>query len=261
MEFQKNYLLLKKIENNEVLALASLIKNGPELIVKIKVIDGNDNGITIIFYDQDKLIKSTQELNFNLPFISENDLSIVIKKDDVIIAFGGQNALLEKLKKQDASYLFYDNGEDIDALIDQALLLNQPKLYPSFMFSPIKNLVLMPLVKRPRAAYFSKYKLLIYNICKNCPRDKVLSILFENSVWARAKTKYGHIVVGVIFKNGKPGFVGFGYPTINGARNRDLDKKFGPTAFTRIPGSQSFGYYLSIKLASTGKTLQIFKKN
>ena len=239
------------------MGLASLIKNGPELNVKIKIIDDTKN-LIVNFYHKEGLVKSTSSLTFSLPVFPANQINIALMKDDVILAFGGDSAVLTKLEKQNRAHLFYDE-ENIDAVIDNALL-GGAKFCPNLTINPLSKLLVQPLIKRPPAAYFSKYKLLIYEILNSCPKDRVLSSMFDNSVWARTKTRFGHIVVGLIFNKTRPEIVAFGYPTINEKRNIVLDKKLGQTTFVKLPGNNKFGYYLSLKLASNGKNINFFEK-
>ena len=273
MEFEKNFYLLKKVLNltltNQVMGVATVIKNGYEFCVSLNFFDEFKFPLLIEIYNKAEKQGSvfyfgSETISTN--YISKQDLSICVYKDARLIAFYGNSNLI--LRKS-ASSLFDDTNEDIERIIDNEMKLfciseeNEIKVSPHKQNLPqvnkkqLINMVLQkPLFRLTDLKYFKKVEVSLFELFANCERERVLECMFSCSKWVRAQTRKGVIAVGIIYDENKPKYIAIGIHAKT-ASSKYKDTKLGRMFYYPISLNTKFGYYIIFKSAKDGRPCRL----
>ena len=273
MEFEKNFYLLKKVLNltltNQVMGVATVIKNGYEFCVSLKFFDEFKFPLLIEIYN--KAEKQGSVFYFGSETISTNsiskqDLSICVYKDARLIAFYGNSNLI--LRKS-ASSLFDDTDEDIERIIDNEMKLfciseeNEIKVSPHKQNLPqvnkkqlINKVLQKPLYRLTDLRYFKKVEVSLFELFANCERERVLECMFSCSKWVRAQTRKGVIAVGIIYDENKPKYIAIGIHAKT-ASSKYKDTKLGRMFYYPISLNTKLGYYIIFKSAKDGRPCRL----
>ena len=258
MVYEKNYLLVNEVVSfnttKQVLALVSVIKNGEQLCFYFKLFKAISS-FKVEVISSNKVVFSSFKTECNLSYSPEilNNLSLVIYSGNEVIGFYSNSGLSLPQAKQILDLTDVSSDLEIEKLIDSTMF-NSDYLFGNLPFYGDERRVLTkPLTKVKTLSYYQKYEALINRVFDNCPKDELLGHMFKNSRWARFRKNGKNYVIGLIYRNSRPQFLGVGLVSLNAPSFYLNDKLLGRLRFYRVNKNQKFGYFLSFRATSTGK--------
>lgn len=108
--------------------------------------------------------------------------------------------------------------------------------------------------RKTKGMYFKNNEKTLNSLFANFSKDFVLEKMFKTSKWVRVETESGIWVVGIVYRNNKPAFLGVGQPWLDSVPVGNIfHTSFGVCKFYPISTNSKFGYFINFKDATFGK--------
>lgn len=108
--------------------------------------------------------------------------------------------------------------------------------------------------RKTKGMYFKNNEKTLNSLFVNFSKDFVLEKMFKTSKWVRVETESGIWVVGIVYRNNKPAFLGVGQPWLDSVPVGNIfHMSFGVCKFYPISTNSKFGYFINFKDATFGK--------
>lgn len=178
--------------------------------------------------------------------------------------FGNTYCVLNEFLKQDISCInnepdnFYarikncknENQNIKNAINIDNLINNCAKIYEMTQVNAAKS----QYWRKTKGMYFKNNEKTLNSLFANFSKDFVLEKMFEMSKWVRVETETNIWVVGIVYRNNKPAFLGVGQPWLDAVPVGNIfHTSFGMSKFYPISTNSKFGYFINFKDATFGK--------
>ena len=172
--------------------------------------------------------------------------------------------MLKEVLKQNINYVsgdadnFYarikncknENQNIKNAININTLLKNCDELYKHMQ----QNTPKMQYTRKTEGMYFKNNEKTLNSLFANFSKDFVLEKMFETSKWVRVETENDIWVVGIVYRNNRPAFLGVGQPWLGAVPvGNTFHTAFGVCKFYPISTNSKFGYFINFKDATFGK--------